>query len=215
MHAADTDARISDHHVTRDDQRRHAARHGRVHESRAGARQARGSASDIWAFGCVLYEMLTGRRAFEGEDVSLTLSQILQRDPALDALPADVPARVRQTLHLCLKKPLKERLTDIGAARLMLEGAFETMPSGNRQHGDCAHDLATSGPVSPDGQCRRRPRRHWRLATDVRPGSRPAARSAVCPAVFGQHRPTGRGHWSPRPCDFPTGDASGTGRTTS
>ena len=82
--------------------------------------------ADIWAFGCVLYEMLTGRRAFEGEDVSLTLSQILQREPALDALPGDVPARVRQTLRLCLKKPLKERLTDIGAARLMLEGAFET-----------------------------------------------------------------------------------------
>ena len=82
--------------------------------------------ADIWAFGCVLYEMLTGRRAFEGEDVSLTLSQILQREPALDALPGDVPARVRQTLLLCLKKPLKERLTDIGAARLMLEGAFET-----------------------------------------------------------------------------------------
>jgi len=60
--------------------------------------------ADIWAFGCVLYEMLTGRRAFEGEDVSLTLSQILQRDPALDVLPGDVPARVRQTLHLCLKK---------------------------------------------------------------------------------------------------------------
>jgi Tol biopolymer transport system component len=91
--------------------------------------QARGKPvdrrADIWAFGCVLYEMLTGRRAFEGEDVSLTLSQILQRDPALDALPADVPARVRQTVHLCLRKPLKERMTDIGAVRLMLEGAFE------------------------------------------------------------------------------------------
>jgi eukaryotic-like serine/threonine-protein kinase len=91
--------------------------------------QARGKPvdrrADIWAFGCVLYEMLTGRRAFEGEDVSLTISQILQRDPAFDALPADVPARVRQTVHLCLRKPLKERLTDVGAARLMLEGAFE------------------------------------------------------------------------------------------
>jgi len=95
--------------------------------------QARGKPvdrrADIWAFGCVLYEMLTGRRAFEGEDVSLTLSQILQRDPALDALPADVPARVRQTVHLCLRKPLKERITDIGGVRLMLEGAFETAVS--------------------------------------------------------------------------------------
>jgi Tol biopolymer transport system component len=92
--------------------------------------QARGKPvdrrTDIWAFGCVLYEMLTGRRAFDGEDVSLTLSQILQREPALDALPADVPARVRQTVYLCLKKSPKERLPDIGAVRLMLEGAFET-----------------------------------------------------------------------------------------
>ena len=92
--------------------------------------QARGKPvdrrADVWAFGCVLYEMLTGRRAFDGEDVSLTLSQILQRDPALDALPGDVPARVRQAVQLCLRKPLKERMTDIGAVRLMLEGAFET-----------------------------------------------------------------------------------------
>ena len=92
--------------------------------------QARGKPvdrrADVWAFGCVLYEMLTGRRAFDGEDVSLTLSQILQRDPALDALPGDVPARVRQAVQLCLRKPLKERMTDIGAVRLMLDGAFET-----------------------------------------------------------------------------------------
>src|SRR5262249_55232369 len=63
---------------------------------------------------------------FEGEDVSLTLSQILQLDPALDAIPGDVPARVRQVVDLCLKKPLKERMTDMGAVRLMLDGAFET-----------------------------------------------------------------------------------------
>ena len=92
--------------------------------------QARGKPvdrrTDIWAFGCVLYEMLTGRRAFEGEDVSLTLSQILQREPALDALPGDVPPRVRQTVQLCLRKPLKERIPDIAAVRLMLEGAFDT-----------------------------------------------------------------------------------------
>jgi eukaryotic-like serine/threonine-protein kinase len=92
--------------------------------------QARGKPvdrrTDIWAFGCVLYELLTGRRAFEGEDVSLTLSQILQREPALEALPGNVPARVRLTVDLCLRKSLKERLPDIGTARLMLEGAFDT-----------------------------------------------------------------------------------------
>src|SRR5262249_60902012 len=52
--------------------------------------------------------------------------QILQRDPALDALPGDVPARVQQTVDRCLRKPLKERMPDIGAVRLMLEGAFVT-----------------------------------------------------------------------------------------
>jgi serine/threonine-protein kinase len=92
--------------------------------------QARGKAvdkrSDIWAFGCVLYEMLTGRRAFEDEDVSMTLSKVLQREPDFEAFPADVPARVRQTVRLCLRKPVKERVPDIGAVRLALEGAFET-----------------------------------------------------------------------------------------
>jgi serine/threonine-protein kinase len=92
--------------------------------------QARGKPvdrrADIWAFGCVFYEMLSGRRAFEGEDVSETLSKVLQRDPAFDALPAGVPEPVRRTLRLCLEKSLKKRIPDMGAVRLLLEGAFET-----------------------------------------------------------------------------------------
>ena len=60
--------------------------------------------SDIWAFGCVLYEMLTGKRAFEDEDVSMTLSKVLQREPDFDALPPTCPPRVRQTLRVCLRK---------------------------------------------------------------------------------------------------------------
>jgi serine/threonine-protein kinase len=95
--------------------------------------QARGKTvdrrADIWAFGCVLYEMLTGRRAFEDEDVSLTLSKVLQREPDFAALPAEVPAHVQQTVRLCLRKPLKERIPDIAAARLALEGAFESPSS--------------------------------------------------------------------------------------
>ena len=95
--------------------------------------QARGKTvdkrADIWAFGCVLYEMLTARRPFEDEDVSLTLSKVLQREPDFDAFPAQVPARVRQTIRLCLRKPLRERIPDIGAVRLALEGAFETAAS--------------------------------------------------------------------------------------
>ena len=82
---------------------------------------------DIWAFGCVLYEMLTGRRAFEDEDVSMTLSKVLQREPDFEAFPANVPPRVCQTVRLCLRKSLRERVGDIHDVRLALEGAFETV----------------------------------------------------------------------------------------
>ena len=62
--------------------------------------QARGKAvdkrADIWAFGCVLYEMLTGQGAFGGEDVTVTLARVVERAPNLDALPPAIPARVRQ-----------------------------------------------------------------------------------------------------------------------
>ena len=81
---------------------------------------------DIWAFGCVLYEMLTGRRAFEDEDVSMTLSKVLQREPDFEAFP-HVPPRVCQTVRLCLRKSLRERVGDIHDVRLALEGAFETV----------------------------------------------------------------------------------------
>ena len=97
--------------------------------------QARGKQADkradVWAFGCVLFEMLTGTRAFEDEDVSMTLSKVLQREPNFDLLPSDVPACVRQTIQLCLRKPLKDRLPDMATVRLALDGAFETpAPSG-------------------------------------------------------------------------------------
>ena len=93
--------------------------------------QARGKTvdkrADIWAFGAVLYEMLTGRRAFEDEDVSMTLSKILQREPDFDALPLSVPARASQALRVCLRKDPKQRAGDIRDVRLALDGAFETM----------------------------------------------------------------------------------------
>ena len=93
--------------------------------------QARGKTvdkrADIWAFGAVLYEMLTGRRAFEDEDVSMTLSKVLQREPDFDALPPSVPARASQALRVCLRKDPKQRAGDIRDVRLALEGAFETV----------------------------------------------------------------------------------------
>ena len=96
--------------------------------------QARGNPvderSDIWAFGCVLYEMLTGLRAFGDEDISLTLSNVLRREPAFDALPSDTPGSVQQTLRLCLKKNPQGRLHAVGDVRLALAGDFDiTAPS--------------------------------------------------------------------------------------
>src|SRR5688500_16696445 len=96
--------------------------------------QARGKPADqrtdIWVFGCVLYEMLTGRRAFEDEDISLTLSNILRLEPDFDALPMDAPASVRQILRLCLKKDPRQRLQAIGDVRLALEGGFDIVATG-------------------------------------------------------------------------------------
>lgn len=77
--------------------------------------------ADIWAFGVVLYEMLSGRRAFEGEDVSTTLAAVLMRDPDWAAIPAGTPAAVRHLMRRCLERDPKRRLRDIGEARLLLD----------------------------------------------------------------------------------------------
>ena len=90
--------------------------------------QARGQAvdtrSDIWAFGCVLYEMLTGRRAFASDTVADAMVAILQREPDWSALPTDVPPLVARLLHRCLEKDPLKRLRDIGDARHDLDDAL-------------------------------------------------------------------------------------------
>ena len=90
--------------------------------------QARGKAvdrrADIWAFGCVLYEMLTGRRAFEGEVVSDTLAAILRGEPDWTALPASTPGSIRRLLRRCLEKDRRERLQAIGDARIEVKDAL-------------------------------------------------------------------------------------------
>ena len=86
--------------------------------------QARGrlidKRSDVWAFGCVLYEMFTGTRAFPGEDVSETLATVLKSEPDWNALPSSVPHAVRTLMQGCLRKDRKERIGDISTALFLL-----------------------------------------------------------------------------------------------
>jgi len=79
--------------------------------------------ADIFAFGCVLYELLTGRRAFEGEDISDTLAFVLTKEPAWDALPSSTPPSVTRLLRRCLEKDPKRRLRDIGEGRIVIDDA--------------------------------------------------------------------------------------------
>jgi serine/threonine-protein kinase len=100
--------------------------------------QARGKAvdkrADIWAFGVVLYEMLTGRRLFGGDEVSDTLAAVLRQDVDWQALPASTPPALAALLRRCLERDPKQRLRDIGDARLalgeLLSGHALSDPSG-------------------------------------------------------------------------------------
>ena len=98
--------------------------------------QARGKAvdkrTDIWAFGCVLYEMLTGRRVFEGDDVTDVLVSVLSKYPDWTALPAATPPAVRRLLRRSLERDPRRRVADMADARLDLEDA-ESEPAGAMQ----------------------------------------------------------------------------------
>ena len=92
--------------------------------------QARGQAvdrrADVWAFAAVLFEMLSGRRVFDGRDVSETLAAVIKSEAPWEALPSDTPATVNTVLRRCLEKEPKHRIRDIGDVQLAMEGAFET-----------------------------------------------------------------------------------------
>jgi serine/threonine protein kinase len=95
--------------------------------------------ADIWAFGTVLFEMLTGQQAFSGADVPRVLADIVSREPRWDALPADTPQSIRRLLRRCLAKEQTERLRDIADIRLEIQDAL-------------AHDreeAASLAPVAP------------------------------------------------------------------
>ena len=92
--------------------------------------QARGKQvdrrADIWAFGAVLYETLTGAKPFPGDDISQTLARVIARDPDWDVLPKTLSPALDTYLRRCLQKDPRQRVRDIGDVRLALEGAFET-----------------------------------------------------------------------------------------
>ena len=108
--------------------------------------QARGQAvdrrADIWAFGCVLFEMLTAQRAFPGETFSDTLAAVLKTEPDWSVLPGTAPEPIQRLVRRCLTKDPKQRLRDIGEARIAIE---ETLSSA-----DSAASISDRG-ESPDG----------------------------------------------------------------
>ena len=146
--------------------------------------QARGRTvdrrTDIWAFGCVLYEMLTGRPAFARDTVSDTIAAVLEREPDWTALPVATPASVRRVLTRCLDKDMKRRLRDIGDVRVEIE---EALPQnvGDIAHkpgetsiavlpftnvgGDPVQEYFSDGLAEELDQCARRPERPSRRVT--------------------------------------------------
>jgi serine/threonine-protein kinase len=98
--------------------------------------------ADVWAFGAVLYEMLTGRRPFDADDTSDTLALVLTKDPDWSVLPASTPTALRRLIRRCLERDVKRRLPDIAVARLEIDEALAT------PGGDAAATVASQSPVA-------------------------------------------------------------------
>ena len=135
--------------------------------------QARGRTldkrADVWAFGCVLYEMLTGRAAFARETISDTISAILTQEPDWSALPADLPPAVTRLLHRCLAKDARHRLHDIADARLDLDEILASPASrrasdnGNARWPIASPTRSLDGTPAVDSPCIDRPGARRRL----------------------------------------------------
>ena len=111
--------------------------------------------SDIWAFGCVLYEMLTGRRAFDGEDMTEVLGAVVRLEPDWEALPSDVPQPVRTLLQRCLVKDRRQRIADISAALFVLDHqASRRAPTSTASGRAAATRTAVAARRDTDGRAR-------------------------------------------------------------
>ncbi len=112
--------------------------------------QARGKPldrrTDIFSFGCVLYEALTGRALFAGETVSDTIARILEREPDWAVLPGETPERLRRVLRRCLEKDARKRQRDIGDVRLALEEIQESLDSSRRSSAGGERAAAPAAP---------------------------------------------------------------------
>ena len=140
--------------------------------------QARGKVvdrrADVWAFGCVLYEMLVGRRAFAGDDISETMARVIEREPDWNALAAVAPRSVVRVVRRCLQKDPQNRIRDLGDVRLELRDAVAeagqapvaaadaSRPPRNHRAGGDAHRGSGRGPRCPAGF------RYWRLGGAAR-----------------------------------------------
>ena len=106
--------------------RLHRARSGKsAKASTMSPEQAKGhpadKRSDVWSFGAVLHEMLSGQRTFKGDDIADTMAAVLRQDVDWTALPAPTPQSVRYLLARCLERDIKRRLRDIREARIVLD----------------------------------------------------------------------------------------------
>jgi eukaryotic-like serine/threonine-protein kinase len=123
--------------------------------------QARGKAvdkrTDIWAFGCVLYEMLTGERAFPGETIADSIARIIERSPDFEALPRSMPPSARLLVRRCLERDSRERLRDIGDARIEIGQALAApLAQAARQGSESAvTGVGASGSPAQDDERRR------------------------------------------------------------
>ena len=148
--------------------------------------QARGlpvdKRTDIWAFGCVLFELLTGRMAFPGATVSDHIAAILERDPEWNALPASTPSAIERLLRRCLEKDPKRRLHDIADARIeMDDGLIVAAPGPSRRRSDwLAWSAGAVALAAFSGGTA------WKIADSRRvPSARPVTRFVIQPPGVG------------------------------